>query len=532
MTRAEARAYKRQNILMDMAKRGLNLNQYAAVYNSGKIGKQDGIDRLSAATLYRWHKNYREGGVDSLAPRYNTPTGAGSRSLSTQEKELLQAYYLDENRPTVAQTLRQIERYHNLSIDYATARRYLNQLPLALRIKKREGAKAFNDKAAAFVKRSYDMDIMQIISADHHILDLLCRHPHKGTPFRPWLTMITDYRSRKPLGWQICVTPNRYTILAALEQCVENYGVPSEIHIDNGKDFKSKLLNGETITIKNQDPFEEAQSIELQGVFGRLGTTVHFATAYRGQAKPVERFFRFVTETFSKQFPSYTGSNTSDRPKDVALYYGRINGQEKRGDLLELEDVDALMNLWVKRYSAEHHHTGEGMNGRTPDQVFAEESVIPRPVMPPEMRNLVFSEQHKRTVRRTGIHIAGKDYYAPEVVRYLGQEIIARLPFREPGTVIVFDMKGQRLFTAYEGYMDDTGDARENSRLRISVGKKQRAILSQYMEAPARRYSIIDELSEARKAVGSDDVVSLDSYRIKHSKSKKSEGISDFFKGV
>jgi len=378
MTAGEKRAYLRQRILRDMELMGLRPEKYSSAYNDGFCKRVDGVKHLSASTLYRWQKDYKNGGIKGLAPSYNTPTGA--RSLDTEDRKLIQSYYFDENRPSLAHILRLIKRCHGRTIDHSTARRYINSLPKALVVREREGAKAYNDKAAPFIKRSYeDLAPMQIVSADHHVLYLLCRHPKKGTPFRPWLTMITDYRSRKPLGWQVAATPSRYTILAALEQCVENHGVPSEIHIDNGKDFRSRLLNGGRAKLKNPDPWGEEETVEIQGVFGRLGTRVHFTTPYRAQAKPIERFFRFIAETFSKEFPSYTGSNTSDRPADIALYYKRVKGQEKRGDLLDLDDVAVLLNQWIKRYSAEHHHRGDGMNGRTPDQVFTEETTCPAP---------------------------------------------------------------------------------------------------------------------------------------------------------
>jgi len=532
MTRAETLAYQRQNILLEMAGSGLSPTQYVREYNTGKATLQKDIKRFSVPTLYRWKKWYESGGLRSLEPRYHGVKGAGSRTLQKEDKELIQAYYFDENRPPLAQILRLIKRYHKKDINYSTARRYINSLPKAVKILRREGEKAYNDKAAPSIRRDFDaLHPMQIVSADHHILDLLCRHPQKGTPFRPWLTMIIDYRSRKPLGWQIAITPNRYTILAALEQCIENYGAPKEIHIDNGKDFKSKLLNGQKVKIKNADPLIEEETIELQGVFGRLGARVHFAQAYRAQAKPVERFFRVVSETFSKEFPSYTGSNTSDRPADIALYYRRIKGQKKRGDLLELDDVSALFNLWAKRYAAEHRHRGDGMNGRTPDQVFKEETAYPRPIMPTELRELVFAEQFKRTVTKYGISIDNVDYYAEEIIGHIGKKLIARRPFRNRETIIVFDLDGRQLFIAYNNYLSDTKDAKENSRLRAEVNKKQKEILSQYLEKPTARKSLVDELPEARRAVGLNDVVDIASYAFKQKK-KKPRNSNGFFKGV
>ena len=162
MTFAERRAFQRQAILNDMEKRGLKPPEYSDVYNSGLCKKVDGVGKVSVPTLYRWQKSYSEEGIKGLAPRYNGPNS--SQSLSAEERELLQAYYLDENRPSLAHILRLIKRYHGRSIAYATARRYINQLPKALKILKRQGARAYNDKAAPFIKRDYeDLLPMQII---------------------------------------------------------------------------------------------------------------------------------------------------------------------------------------------------------------------------------------------------------------------------------------------------------------------------------------------------------------------------------
>lgn len=145
--------------------------------------------------------------------------------------------------------------------------------------------------------------------------------------------------------------------------------------------------------------------------------------------------------------------------------------------------------------------------------------------MPVELRDLVFSEQFIRIIQQNGINIDSVNYYADEATQYLGHQVIARRPFRNRDSIIVFSPDGRRLFTAYAGYLQDAKDARANSKRRREAGKAQKVILESYLEKPLKRKSLLDELPEARKVVGCKDIVNI-------SKKKKSEVVSDFFKGV
>jgi hypothetical protein len=70
-----------------------------------------------------------------------------------------------------------------------------------------------------------------------------------------------DMRTRSLVGWCISFAPNSRTIAMALHHAIlpkndpafPQHGLPSSVYIDNGKDYRSKYLNGEEISIGRID---------------------------------------------------------------------------------------------------------------------------------------------------------------------------------------------------------------------------------------------------------------------------------------
>ena len=94
--------------------------------------------------------------------------------------------------------------------------------------------------------------------------------------------------------------------------CCIRYGVPKEALFDNGKDYRSKLLNGYNVKAKVFLPegIEEEAEIFFHGILPALGTDVHFTKPYSGKSKGrQERYYRLLGEYLAKDIGSYTGIN-------------------------------------------------------------------------------------------------------------------------------------------------------------------------------------------------------------------------------
>lgn len=439
----------------------------------------------SYQSLYRYKSAYARGGLAALAPQWKlkgepgtfgnasgTATEAAARaSLDEQVKLQLQAAWLRQSKPSMRDAVRTAEINCGYGISYHAARRFLLGLDKALVTAMREGQKALNDKWLPYVMQDYTRyESGQRYVMDHHTFDAVVRD-FRGRLFRPYLTICTDFRSRKPLGWCVCECPNGFSIARALCMAVQQYGVPEEILIDNGKDFNSALFRGKDAPVRmvRNDGMPEQDFIRISGVFDSMGVRVINTTPYRGQSKNVERFFRDVATQFAKWLPTYVGSNTVTRPEESRLLYRAINSQAKRETSLTLHDVDAAMGAWLTWRAATHQHGGMGMDGKTPDEVFAARTTV-RPVSEDAMR-VLFARTEIRAVRREGVHVDAW-YWSDELIGLQGEKVQVRRPLNDVSYVWICDLHGRSICKAYaDVFVGGTEEALSRAR---SAGKKLR----------------------------------------------------------
>ncbi len=110
------------------------------------------------------------------------------------------------------------------------------------------------------------------------IISIFCRDDEKV--FRPWVTIFSDIRSRKPVGWILAQKPSGYTILSALDKMIDNYGVPEELLVDNGKDYRSHIIKGQMVVVPDwEDGLPVDRQIVIQGLFAALDCEVRYTEA-------------------------------------------------------------------------------------------------------------------------------------------------------------------------------------------------------------------------------------------------------------
>ncbi len=281
----------------------------------------------------------------------------------------------------------------------------------------RQGKRKFQAAKVKKILRNYEEIPPNFLwCGDHHIFDVFVKVPDSKGSFkilRPWVTAWLDVRSRSLMGWVISFSPNSQAIAMALAHAIADkkdpnfpqHGLPNSVLVDNGKDYKSKLLNGEIIDIGNIDypdiiekyaalgidPFyidlkydpEDGiwkkkrgkkeiiiKGVRVGGVYGALGIGHRYATVYSPWAKLIERFFRNVVQSFSRQLPGWCGSTPDQRPEKLAA-------ELKSGSILKLEEFTAEFYSYITNVYHKTLHRGHGMNNQTPDEVF--QSLLPQP---------------------------------------------------------------------------------------------------------------------------------------------------------
>ena len=480
----------RQQVVMARERSGLSVADFAVAYAAG-VAVPELRDQLggyghitSAQSLYRWLGAYERYGLAGLAPKYPLKRGGSGATMGDDEKELVRALYLDNNKPSVTAVHRDLAQFlsEGRTISYHTVYRYIrNEIPQAVKTYYRDGEKAYHDNFDPHIKRDYTLfGSMDWGNGDHHNFDFVVRH--KGRLMRPWLTAFADLRSRMITGWHIDAIPSTLTVLRALDATLRDYGPFKRLILDNGKDMRSRWLAGSSWkarTVKDDSGFWDLAA----GVAGECGMEIHFAKPYRGQSKPIERWFGTVCEQFSKKMPTYVGSNTTMRPDEAKLYWGRINGREKVPVSLTIKDVRGAFGEFVAWFNESWQHSGHGMGGKTPVQVYRE-NLHERRVMPETFRRYVMTRRERRTVQRSGVTIDGVEYYAKEMVEHIGQEVEVRRSLDDVGAVSIWKLPERTfLYYADNEVLKDRGVSEENNRRVQAIAKGQRAVIRKAAEA-------------------------------------------------
>lgn len=442
-------------------------------FSSGKsvdVFLREAQPDIKRSTLYGWIQSYKTGGLSALCPRYSERGKEGV--LSEEQKTLIKALYLRIQKPSLQTVLEDIKKQYGYEIAYSTAQRYIKSLPVTEVTLLREGGKKYRDKCESYVERDYTRLLsMEWVCADHKTFDFLVVDSAGGKPYRPIVTAFMDLRSRKIIGWCVAKTPCRLTVASAMEMAFMNWGIPRHLLIDNGADFKSITMTGKKTEgrVVNRFGMSETEAIEMKGILEEAGVTVHFCEAYRGQSKPIERFFRTQIEKFEKKFDTYVGSNTVDKPEAVKQFYGRFGG-EKLEVKVTLEEVKRLYASWVCSFNATHRHTGNGMEGRTPDSVF-ELCWAVKVEITEMIRKLLFSDRKICTVQRRGVSFDGIDYWAEELPALIGKKVKVRRPLSDFGIAWIYSSDDRYLCCAVSQLKDQ---GYEHSALQIKEFKRQR----------------------------------------------------------
>lgn len=387
----------------------------------------------SRATIWRWYKRFAELGPQGLLDEVRDDKGQ-SRFFVTHPTAAtyVQDKFLNE-RLSVRATYEAFCRdFAGSPCTYETLRTYLNALPAPIRTLAREGRRAYTDRMAPYIKRAYtDVFSNEIWVSDHVILDIEAQNDvfddaERGAPIRIRLTDLLDFRSRYIVGVSFSWEGSSRSIANALLHASETYGPCDVLYCDNGKDYK-KVGKGALPAHLRKLPDEaeqwqqqELEQLDKRGVLAYIGASVTYCIPFHPQSKHVERWHRTLHEHFCKLFPTYTGGRPDRRPDSTTARMG-LHRKLLRMGTPELSDhplaskVIQLCLQWIAEYN-HRPHSGQGMNDRSPAEVFAAyRNPNQRPPMDRRELFLLLADKQKRTVQECSVRFKGK-----EQRRYVG----------------------------------------------------------------------------------------------------------------
>lgn len=453
---------------------GKSAEVFISAYNRQEVSKTvySKLGNVSLPTFYRLLKAYKTGGTYALMPKQSNSRGKNGRSLSQQEKDLLKFYWLDSTQPSMSHALQKMLLTCTTSrCTYQTARRYLLSLPPMVRDFFRLGKTRFENLYLPYVEQDIvAYSSLDCVVSDHHCLD--CVVIYKGRLIRPWLTTFQDYRSGKVLGWCPCVTPSSLSIIVAFYMVCYYYGIPLKAIFDNGKDYRSKLLNGFTFLVKNQldSLCEEETEIYIAGIFAILGTDVHFTRTYSGKSKGrQERYFRIIGEYLAKNIGTYLGSDTRTRPEEAQLIYRSLDGKAKRTDIPTWDDFVTRCNTMIPYINDNFVSQGKGIEGMTRSEAFKKFKTKEFRRVSNEDLQAALCSGSVRKCGRNGITVNGIRYWDDALVQYVGCDVVVR-------TKLVFDNKALVYATSGQFICECEGDYffEDTDNKKIAIEKVER----------------------------------------------------------
>ena len=507
---------------------------------------------ISTRTLYRYVDRYRIGGTVALIRlpnKFLKKQFIERPSIPKEVEELIRAEYLQLNGPRPSHIKAKVDMFCQLKELEAPGKdsiyrycRDMDKYEPDLVCFAREGVEAYNKKFGFKVHREDPKLANQVWEGDHHVCDFFVEYDGKAA--RPWLTVWFDVCTRTVRGFTLAIQANGRTISMALRHGILKkklpeysisksreavtatmarlgwlpeeieklsgtesplYGMPQELYIDNGEDYKAALAKG--LKHKNWE-----YSSELRSFCELTKTDKRFCTPYTPWAKGHnERWFGTFTDQNSRYIPGFCGKDNKKRPAGLDE-----QAMARRGELLTLEEAYLITEFYVHKY----HNTVHNSLGMTPFEKVSKTALARTEI--PEERDLdmCLMNVDKAHVSRSGISKFGTKgnprYYAhPDLDKYIGRDVVIRYDPNRIDEILAFDPKrsGQYICTAttnslpFGASQDDVkAHAKRQSSRRKEIrqqvgGVKQKTFESVVMNRLAAGRSVVSGRTEHPEGV-------------------------------
>jgi hypothetical protein len=421
----------------------------------------------STKTVRRLYAQFAKNGRGALLRRKRKDKGSANFFARYPKAAWLSAYlYLEcqsSMRVVHEAILRDMELLQipaETAPSYETVRAWLKQVPAALAVYAREGRKAYRERMAPYLRRGYtDVYANQIWVGDHAIHDVevandLFEDAERGAPIRLRLSAMLDYRSRLVVGASWAWEGSSRAIAATMRRGIFRHGPPEHIYVDNGRDYK-KVARGampgylrESALAPQEWWKTEIEDIGRTGFLARLGIAVTHCIPHHPQSKHVERFFRTLHERFDKCWPTYTSGNPFTRPDATSMAMMDHRKLLRAGRAVESRHPLASLFItaclaWIEEYNCAPH-SGEGMGGRSPLEIFnANPSPDQKPAPDAATLALLMKDRETRRVRECAITLDNRRY----------------VPVDETGYMMLHTFNERDIFIAFDRGMPESADA-------------------------------------------------------------------------
>ncbi|MGN0674518.1 MAG: Mu transposase C-terminal domain-containing protein [Oscillospiraceae bacterium] len=433
--------------------------------------------QISEWQLRDWEQRYKISGhsLESLIDRRGE-NRTGTETISPEAWQyFLELILTPQGRSVQACWEKVKEKYVDIPSVRTFERKYTD-IPEIVKTKAEGKNDSFELQLPSLYRDYSGLSSNEIWCLDHHLSDVFVRNK-RGKVVRLWMSCILDVRSRKVMSMVIRdAKPNKIAIKQGLRIAIEKYGLPKMIQTDNGKDYLSKDL----------DPNEEMSILSM------LGIEKTTALPYHGQSKPVERFFETLENGFGKFCYGYAGNDAKNRPDYLRKLPDEL---AKDTNIQDMDDFISACNYWIDNVYAEKIHSGNAMNGRTPNEAYAQEMVEKRIFSNKTELAVICGERVKRVVRHDCIELFNRIYRAKDgaLVNYIGKRVTVVFMPENIDVLYVFDEKFRQICTVIASVLTPfrTSTMEDYQEIKREQKKAKQIVAAQM---PKTQLSVTDSL--------------------------------------
>ena len=357
----------------------------------------------------------------------------------------------------------------------------------------RKGVRYWDSHYAFTGKRKKPDLVNYAWHSDHTCLDIFVitgTNPD-GTPKseRVWLTGMLDSATNALVGYCLTTEPNTQSIAEAFTRAAvytidsDFVGLPSHLYIDNGKDYRSKQMEGSPEAHSTND-----NNFTEEGMLSWLGVEVHHALPYKGRSKTIERVWRTIEEQWISDLPGYCGSNPFERPD-------RLEADRKAGTLYTYQQ---FADYFAETIYPGYNNFKSDPKKKSPLELYHEKTRAKTLI--PTWRTMCALMYHTedRILQQQGIRFENRWYWHPR---------LARLTPGTPVKVMTFDAPFNRTIAVIKD-RNFIAEAHPVQELDLIEGKRYK--IFQHMEMQAKqRARVKSRLTELKRIILLSDIADI-----------------------
>ena len=429
-------------------------------------------------------RKYNQDGIAALLSNY----GVHRRGISKLDEncfEYFKSIYLREGAPsaetswniTLGFAKQQGINLENFPTSKTFIRRLRAEVPKQAIFMARHGDASWNKKYANYVPRDYsELNAGVCWVSDHAQIDVAVSF--NGTVCFPWATVFRDAKTSKWLGWFLHAdSPNSDHIFQAFYYGVLNFGIPEDVYLDNGKDYRCKdFAGGRTRVIKVKHKNNGGSLIQ------NLGINIHFALPYNAQTKPVERDFLKIKEFLSKGFVGYRGGKITERPE-------KLKNEIKNEQIMQFDDFKKLFDRFIEEYLNKRPSKGKVLQGKCPDELWAEEFTKKKVISKDALKLFCMRTTNNVTIKRNGIFDSQLQisYWAEWMITEKGRKVYIRRDINAYQEAWVFDAQtdeylGKGNANQPASFLANTDIEKSEYQKQVAIKNKEKKILKSYIK--------------------------------------------------